>query len=837
MSNAPFTIGRTVDLTAPQSSSATGEIVQYDPEDLTTHGIIVGMTGSGKTGLLIDLLEEAALRGIPSIVIDPKGDLTNLFLHFPNLAPADFEPWIDPEAARRASLSVSQLAEATASRWREGLQSWNLGRDQLLALQQAVDYVLFTPGSSSGQPVNLLSSFNPPAALNWEEHRDILRERISSTVTALLGLIGLKDIDPLRSREHILLSNILETAWSHGQPLDLAELIHQVQEPPFERLGAFPLDSFYPPKERFELALLLNNFLASPSFQAWAEGQPIEVQDFLFTPEGRPRMSIFYLAHLDENERMFFVTLLLASVESWMRAQRGSSGLRALLAFDEIVGYLPPVANPPSRPVLLRLLKQGRAFGLGLLLATQNPVDLDYKGLSNAGTWFIGRLQTERDKERLLDGLNSLEGGVDRAAYDRIISALRPRVFLLHNVHHRGGAFTFQPRWCLNYLAGPLSRAQLAGLKPLGAAPEGLPTPPAAVASATSTPGAIAQPATTPPAGPAVASAAEFTRTPPAPPAGTTALFLAPELSLSQALARLGGSFNGPARPEGLLYRPTFFCQAEISYLNRTYGLNHTRRVAALIDSLTGARPDWATSAHEPIDPKRFDTRPLPDARFAPLPGWLSSAARLASLQKDFLEWAYRSGEIRLYANQTLKLYSAPEDSQAAFRQKCDSALRAALDEEARKIEKTYQARLEALERKIEKQKGLIDKNEAEVAQRNVETLASGAEVLLGGLFGKRRRSISTPLSKSRMAQQAKADLQTAKRELESLLKQKQELEQQKAEELKQTQERWARTAGQISEIVVAPYKKDIYLEVGGVLWVPVYLVSAEGKLIEAPAF
>nr|HMN60290.1 DUF853 family protein [Anaerolinea sp.] len=456
-----FYIGRSIDLSAAAQAQPAAQATRYDPDDLTTHGVIVGMTGSGKTGLLINMLEEAALRGLPSIVIDPKGDLTNLLL------------WIDPETARRQNLSVPQLAEITAQRWREGLQNWDLDQDELLALRDAMDYVVFTPGSTAGVPVNLLSSFAPPHGLNWDEHREILRERIAATVTALLGLVGLKEIDPLRSREHILLSNILETAWSQGRSLDLTELILQTQNPPFDRLGAFAVNSFFPEKDRLALALLLNNFLASPSFQTWPEGQPLEVEDFLYTPQRKPRMSIFYLAHLDENERMFFVTLLLASVESWMRAQRGSTGLRALLAFDEIVGYLPPIANPPSRTVMLRLLKQARAFGLGLLLATQNPVDLDYKGLSNAGTWFIGRLQTERDKERLLEGLQAIEGGVERSTYDRTIAALRPRVFLLHNIHNRAGPQTFQTRWCLNYLAGPLSRAQLSGLKPLGMDLEG----------------------------------------------------------------------------------------------------------------------------------------------------------------------------------------------------------------------------------------------------------------------------------------------------------------------------------------------------------------------------
>ena len=339
-----FYIGRNID-------SATGktgaEKVLYDPADLTTHGFVTGMTGSGKTGLCISILEEAALKGIPAIIIDPKGDLTNLVLHFPDLAANDFVPWIDPETARRDGKSVADMAAATAQTWQKGLADAGLGREELQALNEKVDFAIYTPGSTSGIPVNILASFAAPG-LSWDENREILREKISSTVTALLGLVGMNDIDPLRSREHILLSNLVENAWSSGKSLDLNELILQVQKPPFDRLGAFSLDSFFPEKERFSLAILLNNFLASPSFQVWQEGTPLDAAALLYTPTGKPRHSIIYIAHLDDNERMFFVTLLFAAIETWMRTQRGTSGLRALIYFDEIMGYLPPVANPPS---------------------------------------------------------------------------------------------------------------------------------------------------------------------------------------------------------------------------------------------------------------------------------------------------------------------------------------------------------------------------------------------------------------------------------------------------------------------------------------------------------
>ncbi|MDD3948678.1 MAG: type IV secretion system DNA-binding domain-containing protein, partial [Anaerolineaceae bacterium] len=381
----------------------------YDPEDLTTHAVITGMTGSGKTGMGIILLEEAALRGIPAILIDPKGDLTNHLLHFPDFLPSDFAPWVDADAAKREGLTVEEAAEAAAASWKKGTERSGIDRDRMEKLSTNVDYVIYTPGSDSAIPVSILSSLKAPG-IDWEENKEMLRESISSTVTALLELVGFKNIDPVRSREHILLANIFETAWSEGRDLNLESLILQVQNPPFEKLGVFAVSKFYPEKDRFELAMLLNNFIAAPSFGSWLQGQPLDIQSLLYSADGKPKHSIFYLAHLADAERMFFITLLYSAVETWMRTQSGTSDLRALVYFDEIVGYLPPVSNPPSKPIILRMLKQARAFGVGLVLSTQNPIDLDYKALSNAGTWIIGKLQTDQDKQRLLDGLTNVSG-------------------------------------------------------------------------------------------------------------------------------------------------------------------------------------------------------------------------------------------------------------------------------------------------------------------------------------------------------------------------------------------------------------------------------------------
>ncbi|MCK4899039.1 MAG: DUF87 domain-containing protein, partial [Anaerolineales bacterium] len=349
-----YYIGRVFD---PSGGQITDQPLLYDPGDLTTHAVVVGMTGSGKTGLCIDLLEEAALNGVPALMIDPKGDITNSLLHFPDLLPEDFQPWVNADQARRDGKSPEQAATEAAALWRKGLGKWDIGPERLRALKDAAQFAIYTPGSDAGIPISILASLKAPA-ISWENNRELLREKISGTVTALLGLVGVEDIDPVRSREHILLSNIFEYAWSQGKDLDLGELILQTQNPPFEKLGVFDVNTFFPEKERFELAILLNNILAAPAFQAWIEGQPLDIPGLLYTPDGRPRHSVFYIAHLPDAERMFFVTLLYSAVETWMRTQKGSTSLRALIYFDEIFGYLPPVKNPPSKTPMLRMLKQ-----------------------------------------------------------------------------------------------------------------------------------------------------------------------------------------------------------------------------------------------------------------------------------------------------------------------------------------------------------------------------------------------------------------------------------------------------------------------------------------------
>jgi len=625
----------------------------------------------------------------------------------------------------------------------------------------------------------------------------------------------------------------MENAWSKGVSLDLTELILQVQNPPFERLGAFPVNSFFPAKDRFDLAMLLNNFLASPSFEVWREGVPMDIGNLLFSAAGKPRHNIFYLAHLTDSERMFFVTLLFAAVESWMRSQRGTANLRALVYFDEILGYLPPVANPPSRPIMLRMLKQARAFGVGLLLATQNPVDVDYKGLSNAGTWFVGRLQTDQDKQRLLDGLESAGGGLDRQSADKLISSLGKRTFLLNNVHAKGPKI-FQTRWAMNFLAGPLTRTQIPQLMkliPEEAQPKtAVPAMPVGAASAV----APAQAATVSSQGPAPSVPASSTR--PVVPAGINEFFIPNNLGFSQALTDSRISSAAKVDQGGMLYRPALLAQAEVTYLERKYNLQLTRQVSALPQEARGRMVSWDDFPWLAYKREELTGMPLPNARYVSIPEWLSDGRLITSLQTDFIDWVVRNGSIQVRANQMLKIYAGPEVTTAEFRDQCSKAAQAGLKDELDKLELTYKKKIESLQAKVEKQTMEVDSQQQELGQRRMEELGKGAEFLIG-MLGGRKRSLSSNLTKRRMTSNAKAGLKQEQVELEILQKQLDDLQNEQETAAAEVKDRWAKQVDAVTEIPITPYRKDVYVDFYGIAWLPYYVVSVDGINREIPAF
>ncbi|RJP54200.1 MAG: DUF853 family protein [Anaerolineaceae bacterium] len=849
MANENFYLGRLFD---EKNGKPTSKPLEYDSADLTTHAVVTGMTGSGKTGLCVALLEEAALNGIPAIIIDPKGDLTNLLLHFPDLAPSDFQPWIDPEVVRRANKTPEQASEEAANAWRNGLKEWGIEPKRIQELKDAVDFAVYTPGSDSGIPVSVLSSLAAPE-LDWESNREVLRERISSTVTALLGLVGMNNLDPISSREHILLSNIFEEHWGKGQSFDLEQLIHQTQQPDFKKLGAFDIDTFFPPKDRMALAMTLNNILAAPAFQAWREGQSLDIQNLLFTEEGKPRHSVFYLAHLSDSERMFFVTLLLSAVETWMRTQKGSTALRALLYMDEIYGYLPPTANPPSKQPLLRMLKQARAFGLGILLATQNPVDLDYKALSNTGTWFIGKLQTERDKNRLLDGLESLAGGIPRAAMDKLISSIGKRVFVMNNVHNKT-PILFQTRWVMNFLAGPITRNQIPHLNELAGAkttpqpkPEPAPvskaesTPPPSVENlqavpvpASAEPAAKASPATT-----RSSSTSEGNLTKQPLPAGVREYYLPQNYSLTEAFQFEGRAMSFGAAIQGVIYRPTLLASAQIRILDRKYGVDTEVTKSALVDSLDRrgiVRWDDFPYAGPSLD--RVESAPAASARFASIEPPLNDSKLMTALQKDFNDWVYRNSSVTARANTALKVFAGPDVSQADFMKACADTARDARDAEIAKKTATIDRKIKSLEDKLIREERELREDEATLSARKMEEMGTHAENVLGLFKGSRStRKLSSSLSKRRMTENAKADVQESIESIAQYKKDIAELQREREELIKEIGDKWGDVVNDIDEVTIAPKKTDIYVNLFGVAWKPYYLVEAGGEAFELPAF
>src|SRR5262245_4391788 len=640
-----FYLGKRYDLAA---GKRLDELVLYDSKDLLTHAVCVGMTGSGKTGLGIGLIEEAAIDGIPVLAIDPKGDLPNLLLTFPNLAPADFAPWIDAGEAERQGLTKDAYAAKVAAQWKAGLADWNEDGDRISRLKKAADVRVYTPGSRAGTPLALFGALGQPASGDPED----VQASIATTASSLLGLAGLTDIQP-HSREQALLTAILST----GAPesgADLRWLVQQIQRPSFSQIGVLDLETFYPARDRQELALRFNSLLASPGFDAWNAGDPLDVGSMLFTSEGRPRIAVVSIAHLGDAERMLVVSMLLNALLQWTRRQGGTGSLRVLVYMDEVLGYLPPVANPPSKLPLLTLLKQARAFGVGIVLATQNPVDLDYKALSNTGTWFLGKLQTERDKARVLDGLEGVAGGLDRQALDKTLSALRSRVFLMHNVHEHEPV-TFETRWTLSYLRGPMGRDDLrrAGASAFAKATADRSAPAASATAAT---------APSPPTSAPSSNAPSAGK--PLLPVGMQEYFL-----------------RGEGRPASE-YSPVLYGAARVHYTDAKRGIDVVRLVYAVVSISEGpVAVDWDKATLVGESPDTLAKQPAnAAAAYKTLPPPALEQKRYATWTKGFGTWVSRAQPLKVLSAPSLKLVSNPDETERDFQIRIQHATRESRD-------------------------------------------------------------------------------------------------------------------------------------------------------------
>ena len=804
-----FYLGRPYDLKNKQRRDG---LVLYDSKDLVTHAVCVGMTGSGKTGLCIGLLEEAAIDGVPAIVIDPKGDLPNLLLTFPDLQASDFLPWINQEDAQKKNLSPADYASAQAETWKKGLADWGQDGARIKRLRETADFRVYTPGSNAGIQVSILKSFAaPPPALR--EDSELLAERVNTTVTSLLGLLGI-EADPIKSREHILLSNILNGAWAAGKDLDIAALIQQIQSPPITKIGVLDVESFFPSGDRFQLAMSLNNLLAAPGFGAWMEGEPLDIQNVLYTPQGKPRVAIFSIAHLSDAERMFFVSLLLNHVLGWMRTQSGTTSLRAILYMDEIFGYFPPVANPPSKLPLLTLLKQGRAFGLGVVLATQNPVDLDYKGLSNTGTWFIGRLQTERDKARVIEGLEGVAAGsgqkFDRQEMEQILAGLGNRIFLLNNVHEDAPE-VFETRWAMSYLRGPLTRTQIKSLmEPIKAL--GHTVAPTATAAQTA-PAAAAAPA-----------ASTVTQRPVLPP--EVAQYFIPVRSDAPAGATL-------------IYQPMVLGAAEIHY-SKAKSVDLSQELTLLANIQDGpVAVDWdhATAVDLPV--QDLEGAPIDGAGFANLPAAAGKAKNYDSWRKDFAGWIYRNQKVELFESPSLDLISNPGESERDFRVRLQQLGREKRDEAVEKLRQKYAPKMAALEEKRRRAEQAVAR-EAEQAQgQKVQTAISFGATLLSSFFGRKTVSLST-LGRATTAARSvsktmkeSSDVGRAQDTVEAVNQQLADLDAQLKAETEAIQQSSDPQTEELENVNLKPTKANISVKLLSLVWAPQWH-DAQGQLTSA---
>jgi hypothetical protein len=695
-----FYLGREYD---PGTDTLKDDLVLYDSQDLTTHAVCVGMTGSGKTGLCISLLEEAAIDGVPAICIDPKGDLGNLLLTFPNLAPADFAPWIDAGEAHRKGVSPAELAATTAATWQQGLAEWGQDAARIARLRAAADVAIHTPGAETGLPLSVLRSFAPPPAALLAD-AGALRDRVSSMVAGLLSLLGIEP-DPLGSREHLLLANLVENAWRREIALDIPALIQAVQKPPFDKLGAFDLETFFPAKDRLKLAMGLNALIASPGFAAWMTGEPLDAQRLLFTADGKPRISIISIAHLNDAERMFVVTLVLNELIAWMRSQSGTSSLRAIFYMDEIFGYFPPSANPASKPPMLTLLKQARAFGLGCVLATQNPVDLDYKGLANCGTWFIGRLQTERDKLRVIEGLKSAQGGGDDSNLEALMSGLTQRVFLMRNVHEDAPVL-MKTRWALSYLRGPLTGPEIARAmadRKSAAARQG-----AGAAGITSAAPDSASAGSRPPVGP-----------------GITEYFLA---------ASTGSG--------AILYKPMVAGFAKLHFVDARLGLDawETSGWLAPLDD-GGGNASWQDATADAQLRSRLGDAPADAAEFAELPGTAMRAASYAAWAKSLQAHLYETARARVMVCDALQCASKPGEPEGDFRARLALAEREKRDAAVAALRRKWQPKLLQLSEQIRRAEDRRAREQSQLSQQKMQTAVNIGSSILGALLG--RKAIS----------------------------------------------------------------------------------------------
>jgi hypothetical protein len=777
-----FYLGKEVDIDSGEMEEA---MLLVKNKNLTTHAAIIGMTGSGKTGLGIALIEEASLDKIPSIIIDPKGDMGNLLLAFDDFDPKKFQPWIDPIEAQKKSLSVEELAQKTALMWEKGINSFSQDRDRVKRFKESADFTIYTPGSLSGVPLSVLSNFDAPST-DTVDDPDTFNYLLNSTVSSILSLIGI-NADPLKSKEHLLLSSIFKHFWKKGISLDLEKLIGQITDPPFKKIGVLPLGSFYPQNERLKLAMLLNNVLASPTFSAWIEGEELDISKLLYTKEGKPKVSILSIAHLNDNERMFFVTLFLNRYISWMRSQSGSTSLRTLLYMDEIYGFFPSTSNPPSKSPMLLLLKQARAYGVGVVLSTQNPIDLDYKGLSNIGSWFIGRLQTRQDIDRVIDGLlKSGEGSLDKKSIISLLSNLKKRTFLFKSAH-RESIDLFGTRWVMSYLKGPLTKDEISKL---------MHKKREAILSSKED---IKE------------SGEEEKRS---------------DLTTKPILSEEIDEFFYQANPSSNLYHPYLLANATVKFYDSKRGIDQEEEVYLKYRLTVNQKDiDWEEGEINEDDFDLYDIEPTIESSFDPLPEFITKLKNLNSLQKEFSDYLYHSKKLTLYRYPKLKLESDVKESLEEFNQRAMQFLREKKEEKIEKITEKFEKKRASLEKRLNRALEKLDKEEADVEASKTNALLSFGMTILDALTGRSTFKRSTTAkagatlrSAGRMYRE-KDDVERAKERVSEIEDEIYKLESELEEAIMEMDEEFLIENFEVEEFFIRPRRSDIVDIESAILW------------------
>ena len=795
----------------PAQHQRTDKSIVVPSGDLTTHGVIVGMTGSGKTGLGVVLIEEVLSAGIPTLLIDPKGDLTNLCLMFPWLDGPSFAPWVNEGDAEKAGQSVADFAAAQAESWRNGLSGWGVGGERIAKLRDSVEFTIYTPGSSAGVGLNIVGSLVAPAAGTDPE---VLADEIEGFVSGLLGLVGI-DADPLSSREHILLSNLVLHEWSSGRSLDIASLVGMVQQPPIRKLGVFEIDQFVPPKDRTAFALRLNGLLASPSFAAWMSGSSLDMDSLLRTPEGKPRCAIITTAHLGDQERQFVTTLILGKLVTWMRRQSGTTDLRAMLYMDEVAGYLPPTAAPPTKKPIMTLMKQARAFGVGVVLSTQNPVDVDYKALSNAGTWMIGRLQTDRDKQRLLDGMSAASGGVDVKAVGDTISGLAKREFVLRRAG-KDQPEVFTTRWAMSYLRGPLTRDQIATLMADQRAKVAAATPAPTVAGVGVEGGAdTAAPATVGDLG------HDETTLMPEVAEGTAVRWVDPAAPwLSEA----------GADPNGNRWEAAMLARVMLRFEDARAGFTHDDEYEAVLFPLL-EQVDVSRAIDVDYDDRDLRSQAPAGAVYRLPAAPVKQKALFTRIERELLDFLVRSKSVEMLTNRELKLFGRPGETDEEFRARCAQVADQRADEETAKLRDRYESKVQTLRQQLLAAEDRVELLEVEAKGRRNEELMSTAGSILGGLLGGRSRGsilgsvvgrAGSVAGRRTRTQASGKRLDAASNKVEALQQQVDDLEQQAATEIAAIDAKWSRLADDVTTTPVSLKRTNAKIVHTALVWLPV---------------